>query len=128
MVVGLVEFTDVLSQAFGHISNPAEMNEYSTKGGDFGLDAFVSDIVMPVLDVVPITDIRYDGLYDVIETLCNGLATRLQEYMQVSTFISLSFVPAKHVCFQNLPAQEKETESQQGPKPGPETNSDRSEV
>ena len=78
--ITIPEYIEALTIAFGHVSNVDELNEYSTKGGDYGLGIFISDILTPLLDSLPLDDVRYKGLYNATEMVCGALASKLTAF------------------------------------------------
>ena len=79
------ELKQALTHAFGHLSNPGEMNDYSCKGGFNGLAGLFDDIISPVLDTIPTTSRHYFEIYRIIETLLGALAARLRTFMVSGT-------------------------------------------
>ena len=78
------EITEMLQKSFGHTTDPTLMNNYSVMTGGYGLEGFMTDIVLLVLDQLPLHTPTYDAVYTILDNFCGVLAKRMDIYVSVS--------------------------------------------
>ena len=83
------QLLEILTQSFGHASDAGRMNAYSLKGGEFGIDGVISDLVEPLLDTLPLTHPEYAEYYRILEEFCAALATRLRTHLEVCLLVGV---------------------------------------
>ena len=79
------EFTDCLKKDFGSVMDMSDMSVTALIMGPHGLDGFLSRILDPLLDTLPITHSSYNDLYKLLSTICKELAKKISNHKKVSS-------------------------------------------
>ncbi len=71
-----------LRDAFHSATEPSEMYEDVVCLGPFGLDGFYSECVQYILDVMPCSDPRFEGMYDLFMATSKALGRKVANYLK----------------------------------------------
>ncbi len=75
----------VLTDAFGHTSDHKEMTRFALKSGVYGVEAVLTDLVWPLLDVIDDSHHNYSKIRQILEVFCLELTKKLDLFREVRT-------------------------------------------
>jgi len=74
-------YWDALEEFFGSLDNKANMHTSAFKGGEYGLHAFLTFVLFPILDTMDISHVFYSTLTDILMTFCKAANKKLKNIL-----------------------------------------------